>query len=138
MFFQDRKKTREVQNFVLKVVNNNCPELKALFEGPRRDKRANLTLVVLVVPLEDGKLQANDAFFAITQELSITGVGIILDRQRSLDEVILGFRLGADLTYVRAAAKHLSPMGGGFFHLGLEMTEIVHQGDYPQLEKLIF
>jgi hypothetical protein len=138
VFFQDRKKTREVQNFVLKVVNNNCPELKALFEGPRRDKRANLTLVVLVVPLEDGKLQANDAFFAITQELSITGVGIILDRQRSLDEVILGFRLGADLTYVRAAAKHLSPMGGGFFHLGLEMTEIVHQGDYPQLEKLIF
>jgi hypothetical protein len=135
---QNRKKTLGVQNFVLKVINNNCPELKAFLEGPRRDKRVNLTLVVLVVPLEDGKLQVGDAFHAVTQDLSTTGVGIILDRQRALDEVVLGFRLGDDTTFMRAVAKHLSPMGGGFFHLGLEMTEIVYQGDYPQLEKLCF
>lgn len=138
MLFHAWNKTLEVQNFVLKTVNNNCPELKAFLEGPRRDKRVNIILVVLVVPLEDGKLQTDKAFHAVTRELSITGVGIVLDRQRALNEVILGFRNGADLTYVRAEAKHLSPMGGGFFLLGSEMLEIVHPNDYPELKSLMF
>jgi hypothetical protein len=134
VFMQARKKLLGVQNFVLKVVNNNCPELKALIEGPRRDKRINLTLVVLVVPLEDGKLKVGDAFSAVTRELSVTGVGIILDRQRALDEVILGFRLEGNMCYVHARAKHLSPMGSGFYLLGLEMTEVVPSSKYLELK----
>ena len=47
---------------MLKVINNNCPELKAFIEGPRRDKRVNLSLVVMVVPLEDGELQVDKPF----------------------------------------------------------------------------
>ena len=74
-FLQTRKKTLGVQSFVLKVINNNCPELKALIEGPRRDKRVNLSLVVLVVPLENGKLQVGKAFYAVTRELSIQRSG---------------------------------------------------------------
>ncbi|MGA2062682.1 MAG: hypothetical protein ABSG67_19595, partial [Thermoguttaceae bacterium] len=58
---QNRKKMLGVQNFVLKIINNNCPELKALIDGPRRDKRVNLSLVVLVVPLENGELQVDNA-----------------------------------------------------------------------------
>ena len=138
MIFQARKKLLGVQNFVLKVINNNCPELKALFEGPRRDKRVNLTLPVLVIPLLNGKLQVGHAFNAVTRELSINGVGIVLDSPMALDEVILGFRLESDMTFVHATAKHLSPMGGGFYHLGLEMTEVVPSSKYPELKTFIF
>jgi hypothetical protein len=134
VFFPTRNKQLSVQNFVLKVINNNCPELKAFLEGPRRDKRANLTLVVLVVPLVDGELRIGDAFNAITQEFSVSGVGIILDRQRALDEVILGFRLEDEMSYVRATAKHLSPMGNGFYHLGMELKEVVPKSKYLELE----
>ena len=134
LFFQGRNKLLGVQNFVLKVINNNCPELKSFLEGPRRDKRVNLTLVVLVVPLVDGKLRVGDAFNAVTQEFSTSGVGIVLDRQQALDEVILGFRLEDDVSYVRAAAKHLSPMGNGFYHLGLELKEVIPKSKHPELE----
>ncbi len=133
-FLQTRKKMLEVQNFVLKVINNNCPELKAFLEGPRRDKRVNLSLVVLVVPLQDGELQVGKAFYAITSELSISGVGIILAQQRALVDVVLGFRLKNEMSFVYATAKHLNPMGNGFCHLGLEMTEIVPISKYPQLQ----
>jgi len=129
-----RKKQIGVQKFILKTVNNNCPELKSLLEGPRRDKRVNLTLVVLVVPYVDGKLLINDAFHTVTKEFSATGVGIVLDKQLSLDEVVLGFRWGQEMTYLHAKAKHLSPMGAGFYQLGLELTEVVPNSDYPQLE----
>jgi len=137
-FLQTRKKMVGVQNFVLKLINNNCPELKALIEGPRLEKRVNLSIAVLVVPLVNEKLQICEAFNAVTRELSITGVGIILDQQRTLEEVILGFRLEGDMTFLRATAKHISPIGGGFYHLGLEMIEVVYLSDYPKLEKLNF
>jgi hypothetical protein len=135
VFFLDtRKKTLGVQKFILKIINNNCPELKALFEGPRRDKRVNLSLVILVVPLENGKLQVDKAFYSVTRELSSSGVGIILSQQRALDEVVLGFRQQGEMTFVNATAKHLTPMGYGFFQLGLEMTEIVPMSKYPELQ----
>jgi hypothetical protein len=123
-----------VQNFVLKIINNNCPELKALIDGPRRDKRVNLSLVVLVVPLENGELQVDNAFYAVTREFSSNGVGIILSQQQALDEVILGFRLESEMTFVHATAKHLNAMGNGFYHLGLEMTEIAPISKYPALQ----
>ncbi len=131
-----RKKELDVQNFVLKIINNNCSELKAYFEGPRRDNRVNLSLVVLVVPLENGKLQVKSAFHTITREFCVNGVGIITNEQRSLDEVILGFCVEGDMIYLRAKAKHLSPMGAGFYCLGLEMMEIVPNSHYPQLKAL--
>jgi hypothetical protein len=134
VFYQARKKLLGVQNFVLKVINNNCPELKAQIEGPRRDKRVNLTVAVLVLPLVDGKIQVGEAFRAVTQELSVIGVGIVLDREIELNEVILGFLIEGDITFIHATAKHISPMEGGFYHLGLEMSEIIPADEYPELK----
>ncbi len=37
---------------VLKLVNNHCPDVDALRDGPRLEGRVNLTLVVLVVPID--------------------------------------------------------------------------------------
>jgi hypothetical protein len=131
---QGRKKALGVQNFLLKLINNNCPELKALVEGPRRDKRVNLSLVVLVVPLEDGKTQIGKAFYGVTRDISIAGVGIIMAEQRALDEVILGFRMQNEIIFCHANAKHLNPMGNGFYQLGLEVAETVPNSKYPELE----
>ena len=131
-----RDKTRAVQSFLLRVVNNNCPELAALIEGPRLENRVNLTVVVLVVPVEDGKPLAEKAFTAVTKEFSTTGLALVLDGPRALDEVLAGFRWEGEMTFIRATAKHLNPIGGGFYQLGLQMTELVYPGDFPDLESL--
>ena len=134
LFMQSRKKSLGVQSLLLKLINNNCPELKALVEGPRRDKRVNLSLVVLVVPLEDGELQVGNAFYAVTRDISIAGVGVIMAQQRALDEVILGFRMENEIVFCRATAKHLNPMGSGFYQIGMEITETVPGSKYPELQ----
>jgi hypothetical protein len=131
-----RDKTRAVQSFILKVVNNNCPELAALIEGPRLENRVNLTVVVLVVPLENGQPLARKAFTAVTKEFSTTGLALVLDEPKALDEVIIGFRWQREMTFIRATAKHLNPLGGGFFQLGLQMTEMVYPNEVPGLESL--
>lgn len=128
----------QVQSFILKLVNNNCPELRALRDGPRLEGRAELVVVVAVVPLEKGKLLNQQAFTAITKEFSTTGLSIVLREPKGLEEVILGFRWEGEMTYVRAEAKHLNPMGGGFYQLGCRMIEVVRPDAYPGLETFSF
>jgi hypothetical protein len=136
LFTRDKK--RAVQSFILKVVNNNCPELAALIEGPRLESRVNLTVVVLVVPVEDGRPLAKKAFSTVTKEFSTTGLALVLGEPKVLDEVIVGFRWEGEMTFIRATAKHLNPMGGGFYQLGLQMIELVCPGEFPDLESLYF
>ena len=128
-----KKREIGVQSFILKLVNNNCPELLALMEGPRMDSRVNLTVVVAVVPVEKKKPQINQAFTAVTKEFSSNGVALVLSEPLGLDYAILGFRFEGRMIFVRAQAKHLNPMGGGFYQLGFQMLEVVSLADYPQL-----
>ena len=132
------KKESGVRTFLLKVVNNNCPELLAEVDGPRLESRVNLVVVVAVIPLKDEKLQMDGAFTAVTKDFNTNGLSVVLDRPCGLDKVILGFRVDGELTFAKAEAKHLSPMGGGFFQLGFQLTNIVPTGDFPELHGLNF
>ena len=129
-------KNLAVQGFVLKLVNNNCPELQALREGPRLEGRANLTIVVRVVPVEGERILARQAFSAVTKEFSTMGVALVLQEPRGLDEAMLGFRWRGSLTWIRAKAKHLNPMGGGFYQLGFRMIEKLNASDHPELQAI--
>jgi len=131
-FFQ--KKEHEVQSFMLKLVNNNCPELKALEEGPRLEARVNLTLVVLVIPIVQKRPKVERMFAAVTKEFTTLGLSLVLNDPRAIDEVVLGFRCEGETKFVRAAAKHLSPMGAGFYQLGLQLKQMMHPSDWPELE----
>ncbi len=132
-----KKKDTGVHTFILKVVNNNCPELKAMIEGPRLDRRVNLTVVVTVVPVEEGEIITERAFNVVTKEFSNNGVALVLSEPIGLDELILGFRWEGEMVFVRAVAKHLNPMGGGFYQLGVNFTEMLHVGDHPELRSVL-
>jgi len=129
-----KNREHEVQSFMLNLVNNSCPELKALTEGPRLESRVNLTVVVVVVPIEKGKLVLSDRFAAVTKEFTTRGVALVLNECRALDQAILGFRWGQSMKFVLAQARHLSPMGAGFWQLGMRLKEIVHPDDYAELD----
>jgi hypothetical protein len=133
-----RNKRLAVSNFVVKLVNNNCPDLMNMLDGPRGDTRVNLTVVVLAIPLEKKKLQVTRAFHAITKDFSSTSVSVIVDSPRTVEDAILGFRWDGDMYFVRANSKHLSPLGGGFHQLGFQMEEMVSPKEYPELAKLSF
>ncbi len=123
----------EVQSFMLNLVNNNCPELKGMRDGPRLESRVNSTVVVLVIPIEKGRLVLADRFTAVTKEFTTLGVALALHECRAVDEAILGFRWEGAMKFVLAEARHLSPMGGGFWQLGFRLKEVVQPDAYPEL-----
>ncbi len=138
MPFLARKQRLDVQGLVLKIVNNNCPELKCLADGPRLDNRVNLTVVVLVIPVVNKKLCLGQAFTAVTKEFSNTGVAIVLDEPLPLEEAVLGFRFEGDMSFVHGKVKHLNPMGGGFYQMGFQLDRMVYVGDHPELKAISF
>ena len=138
MLLFSRKKEHEVQSFILKLVNNNCAELEALMEGPRLEGRANLVVPVLVVPMEKRRPQLDRTFAVVTKEFATVGVSVVLSEPKAVDDVILGFRWEGAMKYVLAKAKHLNPMGAGFYQLGFQLKEMVYPGDYPGLDNVRF
>lgn len=133
-----RKKEHEVQAFITKLVNNNCVELEALVEGPRLEDRVRLTIVVLVIPVENNRPVLEEAFAAVTKEFSSAGVALVVNEPVAIEHAILGFRFEGAMNFIRATAKHLNPMGAGFYQLGLQLTEKICLGDHPQLQSVIF
>ncbi len=136
MWFFSRRKDLSVPSFILKLVNSHCAEVEAISEGPRLEGRVNLTVVVLVVPLEKGRIRGDRAFSALTKEFATGGIALVLEKARGVDEVLVGFWCEGEMKYLRGKAKHLSPLGGGFYQLGVKLLQMVHPSDFPELEKL--
>lgn len=136
VWFFSRRKDVAVQSFILKLVNSHCAEVDSLNEGPRVEGRVNLTVVVLVVPLEKGVIRADHSFSALSKEFATGGMSLVLNQPRAVDEVLIGFWCEGQMKYLRGKAKHLSPIGGGFYQLGVELMQMVHASDHPGLEKL--
>ena len=136
MLLFSRKKAVGVQSFLLNLVNNHCPELIPLFENRREETRVPVCVVTLVIPVHEGKPCAEEHFATVTKEFSTTGVSIILDQPRGLDEVVLAFRSENEMKFIQGKAKHLNPMGAGFYHLGIQLTSIARVDEYPELENL--
>lgn len=132
-----RNKTLAVQSFLVKLLNNHCAQLRESLDNRRDETRLPLAIVIEVVPIEDGTLRVEDSFHAVTKEFSSTGVSIVLDEPRGLDEVVLAFRWEGEMSYLRGAARHLSPMGAGFYQLGIELTATVSAGDHPELQRVV-
>lgn len=126
-------KEGRVRGLMVKLANSNCPDLRPQIEDPRLETRVNVTVVVAVIPLKEGRIQIDDGFTAVTKDISSVGVALVLEHPLGLDKVILGFRIGEEMSFALAEAKHLNPMGGGFFQLGFRLLEVVSAGDYPGL-----
>ena len=135
--FRPRKDVA-VQTFILKLVNNNCSELQRLVEGPRLEHRVNMTVPVVVIPLENDQPQMERVFAAVTREIATAGLSLVLSEPRAPDEVILAFRWEGDMYFIKAKAVHLNPMGAGFYQLGFRLLEMVHPSDVPELKKIRF
>lgn len=127
-----------IQTFILQLVNNNCSELQRLIEGPRLEHRVNMTVPVVVVPLQDGRPQMDRVFAAVTREIATAGLSLVISEPLAPDEVILGFRWRGEIYFLKAKAVHLNPMGAGFYQLGFRLLEMVHPSDVPELARVQF
>ena len=131
-----QNKDPDVQSIILYLVNNNCSSLKAMMEGPRLEQRVNLSIPVIVVPIQGGMPDPTNKLTTVTRDFSTSGVSIAVDHPHVPKEAVMIFKSLDKPVFIRAESKHLDPMGGGFFQCGYQLTKVFDASLYPSMENL--
>jgi hypothetical protein len=137
-FSSKSRRVKDAQGYLMKILNNNCPLLEAYSQGERDERRSNLTVVAFVVPVRSGSLDIAAAKATVTKEFSVSGMSVILDEALDTEEVVLAIQWDDTTTFIRGDVKHQSPIGAGLWQCGVQVTEIVPSGEYPELATLEF
>lgn len=134
--FARRKAQVQVQSFLRRLLDRTAPNLPLWGEESRGEGRSNRTVPVLLVPLEDGKLQTDHVVFALTKDVSSRGLALTLPQPLRLGEVVIAVSSEGGVEYVRGTVRQNAPMGGGFWQLGIELRSRVVAEDWPQVKEL--
>jgi hypothetical protein len=99
----------------------------------RSATRGTLTEVVWVVPCSS----AADAdyarvFPAVCRDMCTEGIGIVHNAPITDPCVIIGLRDNTDPRFLACTLKHCTPLGYGFYHIGVIADEVV----YPNAEAI--
>jgi hypothetical protein len=138
LFTSADKRRKEAQGFLTKIINNNCPRMGALREGPRDDLRINLTLPVYVVPFDGKNADAGQAASAVTKELSTSGMSIVTRESVSAKQVLIALQWDGATQFFSAEIRYQEPFGAGNWHAGLLVQAMLPVGDYPEVAALPF
>jgi hypothetical protein len=135
--FGSRKKQLDVQAFLRRVIDISSPNRAPLDGEARLDSRANRTFPLVVAPWVDGQPDVDKAMTALSKNFSGQGMTTILAAPIRGDELVIGFELENQPYFLLGNVRHRTPLGGGFWQLGIELTSLLTLADEPCLERLL-
>jgi len=136
--FEENSKQIEVRGLAQRISNATIPNRPKADSRDRVDDRYNRSLSTVLLPWADGKAVIGAPLYAVTKDISEVGLSLVLREPAVPPQMVCGFWLDAPY-FVRAELRHSEPIGGGFWQVGIEMTELftlADQDDHEQLEQL--
>jgi hypothetical protein len=134
--FLFHKKRDEVKR-VLHGRVNRAHARSISFENSRHATRGTLTEVVWVVPCESPEqADYSRVFPAVSRDLCTEGIGIVHSAPVTEPCVIIGLRDESNPRFIACTPKHCTPLGYGFFHIGLYADEVVRP-DGNEIEAMV-
>jgi hypothetical protein len=92
----------------------------------RSATRGMVTEVVWVVPAASSTdADYSRVFPAVSHDLSSEGIGIVHNTPITAACVIIGLRDETNPRFIACAPKHCTPLGYGFYHIGLFAEDVV-------------
>jgi len=134
--FDTRKRLIEVQGFVRKLVDLTSPNLPPLEGESRAETRSNRALPALLTPWENGQPVVDESTYALTKDFSNRGLSLVLHQPVKSVEVVVGLSLESP-RFALGEVRQNVPLGGGFWQLGVELTDVLDSAEFPQLESLV-
>lgn len=135
--FRKRREQVEVHKITRRLINSSCPCLPPLAGESRWENRSNRTIPVLLTPISGGELSLDETATAVTKNLSSQGLALVLHQPFWAEGVVIGFWHSGEPEFVRGEIRQNVPLGGGFWQLGIELTQRVILAEMPELERLV-
>lgn len=138
--FAVRKKKTDTVRYVRRLSDLTTPNMGTMGELSREENRYNRTLPALLCPWEREQAVVEECAFVLTRDLSDHGIGLTLNAPFTAEDALLGFWLPSDEMsepwFFVSRTRRLTPMGGGFWSLGVELVEFANPNYGEQLEIL--
>jgi hypothetical protein len=90
----------------------------------------------LLAPWDADCPQVDESTYALTKDFSDRGVSLVLHQPFKSAQVVVGLWLEGPRFLLGDLRQNVS-LGGGFWQIGVELTELLDPAEYPQLESLI-
>ncbi len=137
--FSKQKKVVDLCPYISKLCNFTTPNLPTV-DGTRSENRYNRTIPTLIGPWENGRPVMEECGIALTSDLSDRGIGIVLSQPFHGENVIVGYWACLELTpepwYFLGRVRRHAAIGGGFWTLGVELTEFANRTHSEEVAKL--
>jgi hypothetical protein len=134
--FGTRRKEGEVRRLLRQLVDLTSPNMPPLEGEFRSEGRSNRALPVLLAPWEQDKPVVEESTYAITKDFSERGLSLILPQPFRADEFVVGVWLESP-RFVLGKIRQNTPLGGGFWQLGVELTDLLDSAEAPQIASLV-
>lgn len=135
LVFELSRRQMLVRNFLRRLLDVTCPSLPPLEGERRREERIQRVVPVLIIPWEKDGPVVDEAGFGLTKDFGDCSVSVVLPQPFKAAEAVVGLWLEGP-NYLRGLVEQNSPIGGGFWQIGLVLERMLPVGDYPALEKL--
>lgn len=139
---QTREELRSLLNRITDLTNPNVPPLDGEF---RAENRSNRSIPVLLVPWQDERPLVDEATTALTKDFSDRGLALVLHQPLHVERVVVGFLLsrdshdllGGEPRFLVGNVVQNVALGGGYWQLGLELSEVITTSDNKSLASLV-
>lgn len=132
--FTKRSTATDVHKVMRRVIDTTTPNITP--SDDRVEGRSHRTIAVLLAGYDAKARTISDATWALTRDLSSQGVAVLVRQPFSPVEVVVVFAMEDSPRFVRGEVRQSRPLGGGFLHLGIELTDVLDQHRIPALEDL--
>ena len=125
--FEERIGSQSVQTRLRRLGDLTIPNSPLAGDSTRGIPRHNRAIPTLVCPWVNGAADTLRSTIAITRDLADEGVGLLLTHPISGPELVVGYLL-ADAAvstpwYFLGTIQHNTPIGGGFWVVGVSLHE---------------
>ena len=135
--FGRRKKQLDVQALLRRAIDSSSPNLPPLEGESRWDTRANRTFPLVLAPWSDGAAVVAEATTGLTKNLSGQGLNVIHCEPLEAEQIVIGFWLESQAYFLLGQVRHHTPLGGGFWQVGIELMRTLSPADDPALDQLL-
>lgn len=124
--FQERVSVQSVQTRLRRLGDLTVPNSPLAGDTARGIPRHNRAIPTLVCPW-NGAADVSRCTIAITRDLADEGVGLLLTHPVTGPELLIGYLLPdaavSSPWYFRGTIQHNTPIGGGFWVVGVALQE---------------
>jgi len=107
------------------------------FERRHCEGRTNLSIGILVFPLNDESPDIARAFTAVTKDVSTTGIGLVTNRTIPTAEALLRLSGASETRLLRTTVRNRKELGQGWVRFDMELTGVADKNEYPQLSQFV-